>query len=58
MDWAKFNRAHDRFLEPPDEEDGAPEPDECDLADIKRQRRIDYEDWQAETLRQRKEVLT
>jgi hypothetical protein len=55
MDWNKFNRAHDKYLEPPDLEDEDGEIDECDLADIERQRRIDKEDWDAETLRQRKE---
>ena len=31
------------------------EGDEMDLADIERQKRIDHEDWQAETLRQKQE---
>lgn len=54
MDKARFNRAHDKWLEPPDEvfdEEG----DECDLADIERQKRIDQEDWQAERLHQKQE---
>lgn len=54
MDHRAFNRAHDKWLEPPDE-DFDEEIDECDLADIERQKRIDREDWQAETLRQRRE---
>jgi hypothetical protein len=32
-----------------------PEDDEMDLADIRRQKELDREDWQAETLRQRQE---
>jgi len=43
MDLAKFYRAHDRYLDPPDE-DFDEEGDECDLADIERQKHID-EDW-------------
>lgn len=39
-----FNRAHDKWLEPPDE-DFDEEGDEMDLADIERQKRIDKEDW-------------
>lgn len=49
-------RAHDRYLEPPpDITDGWPESDEMDLAKIERQKRIDREDWEAETLRQKQE---
>ena len=54
FDQQKFNRAHDKFLEPPDENFDE-EGDECDLADIERQKRIDHEDWQAERLRQKQE---
>lgn len=50
----EFAAAHDRYLNPPDE-DFDEEVDECDLADIERQKRIDKEDWQAETYRQRQE---
>lgn len=57
MDLAKFNRAHDRYLNPPDPVEGEDELDEMDLASIARQRRIDYEDWQAEKLRQRQEDM-
>jgi hypothetical protein len=49
-----FAAAHDRYLEPPEEAD-EPEDDEMDLADIRRQKELDREDWQAETLRQRQE---
>ncbi len=51
----QFAAAHDRLLEPPDEEFDDTTDDEMDLADIKRQRKIDHEDWQAERLRQRQE---
>lgn len=54
FDQQKFNRAHDRYLEPPDENFDE-EGNECDLADIERQKRIDKEDWLAETLRQKQE---
>jgi hypothetical protein len=50
-----FAAAHDRYLEPPDEGDDDGEDDEMDLADIERQKQIDQEDWQAETLRQKQE---
>lgn len=50
----QFAKAHDRWLEPPDDDD-FDGTDECDLADIERQRKIDEEDWQAERLRQRQE---
>lgn len=49
-----FLNAIERWLDPPDENFDE-EGDECDLADIERQRRIDQEDWQAETLRQKQE---
>lgn len=41
-----FLNALERWLESPDE-DFDEEGDECDLADIERQKRIDKEDWQA-----------
>jgi len=41
-------------VEDDEDEDDFP-PDEMDLADIERQKRIDKEDWQAETLRQKQE---
>jgi hypothetical protein len=50
-----FAAAHDRYLEPPDEDCDDGEDDEMDLADIARQKQIDKEDWQAETLRQKQE---
>jgi hypothetical protein len=49
-----FAAAHDRYLEPPEEECICTD-DEMDLADIARQRRIDREEWLAETLRQKQE---
>lgn len=54
MNQREFAAAHDRLLEPPDEEldDTA---DEMDLADIERQNQIDKEDWLAERHRQRQE---
>jgi hypothetical protein len=57
LDMYRFNRAHDKYLEPPELEDEDGEIDECDLADIERQNRIDREDWQAETLLQKKEDM-
>jgi hypothetical protein len=50
-----FAAAHDRYLEPPEEMYDDSEDDEMDLADIRRQKELDREDWQAETLRQRQE---
>ncbi len=56
MNDRQFMAAHDRYLEPPpDVTDDWPEPDEMDLAKIERQKRIDREDWEAETARQRQE---
>ena len=52
---SQFNAAHDRLLEPPDDDDGEETWDEMDLADIERQRKIDHEDWQAERMRQERE---
>jgi len=49
-----FLNAIERWLDPPDENFDE-EGDECDLADIERQKRIDRESYQAETLRQRQE---
>lgn len=51
----QFAAAHDRYLEPPDDEDGEETLDEMDLADIERQNQIDHEDWQAEQYRQKQE---
>jgi len=50
-----FARAHDAYLEPPDEEDEDDIPDEMDLADIRKQEQRDWEDWQAETYRRKGE---
>lgn len=54
MNSRQFDAAHDRYLEPPDEEFDDT-TDEMDRADIERQNQIDYEDWQAERLRQKQE---
>lgn len=54
MNSRQFAAAHDRYLDPPDEEFDDT-TDEMDLADIERQAQIDREDWQAERLRQRQE---
>ena len=55
MNQRQFAAAHDRYLEPPDEEFDDTTDDEMDLADIERQNRIDHEDWLAERLRQERE---
>ena len=56
MNDRQFAAAHDQLVEPPEyDEDGEETWEEMDLADIGRQRRIDHEDWQAESLRQRQE---
>ena len=52
MNDRQFAAAHDRLLEPPDEEFDDTTGDEMDLADIQRQNQIDREDWLAERLRQ------
>ena len=54
MNQRQFDAAHDRYLEPPDD-DGEETLDEMDLADIERQAQIDHEDWMAERHRQRQE---
>lgn len=51
----QFAAAHDRYLEPPDEEVDDTTDDEMDLADIHKQEQRDREDWLAEQYRQRKE---
>ncbi len=51
----QFAAAHDRYLEPPEEEFDDNTDDEMDLADIERQNQIDYEDWLAEQHRQKQE---
>jgi hypothetical protein len=56
MNDRQFAAAHDKWLEPPDEdEDDLPEMDDMDFADIARQRKLDEEDWQAEKIRQKGE---
>jgi hypothetical protein len=51
----QFAAAHDRLLEPPDEEFDDTTDDEMDLADIEQQNQIDHEDWLAERHSQRQE---
>lgn len=48
----QFAAAHDRLLEPPDEEFDDSTDDEMDLAAIRLQAQVDHEDWLAERLRQ------
>ena len=50
----QFAAAHDKLLEPPDEEFDDT-TDEMDLADINRQAQIDHEEWLAERHRQERE---
>ena len=55
MNDRQFAAAHDRYLEPPDDEpEGTPE-DEMDLADIARQKRLDREDWDAHRARMKED---
>lgn len=56
MNSRQFDAAHDRYLEPPDD-DGDEAGDEMDLADIERQNQIDKENWLAETWAQNREVV-
>ena len=52
----QFAAAHDRLLEPPDDDDDGEETwEECDLADIQRQRRLDHEDWEARKMQMRED---
>ena len=53
MNDRQFTAAHDRYLDPPDE--GPEDEDEDSAYDTDRQRRIDEEDWLAETMRKRQE---
>ena len=55
MNDRQFAAAHDRLLEPPDEEFDDTTDDEMDLADIQRQNQIDREDWLVEQYRQKQE---
>ena len=43
MNNRQFDAAHDRYLEPPDDDDVEETWDEMDLADIERQARLDEE---------------
>jgi hypothetical protein len=51
----QFAAAHDRMLEPPDEEFDDTTDDEMNLADIDQQNQIDHEDWLTEHHHQRQE---
>ncbi len=53
MNNRQFNSAHDRLLEPPDED--FDDDDEIDIAELHKQQQRDREDWLAETMRQRQE---
>ena len=56
MNDRQFAAAHDRHLDPPDDEEERPDCEDEDRAyEQMKQRRIDEEDWLAETLRQRQE---
>ena len=55
MNSRQFDAAHDRYLEPPDDDDGEETWDEMDLADIRKQEQRDREDFEAEHYRQRQE---
>jgi hypothetical protein len=46
MNSRQFDAAHDRYLEPPDD-DGEETWDEMDLADIRKQEQRDREDFEA-----------
>jgi hypothetical protein len=45
MNDRQFAAAHDKWLEPPDDDDHLPEMDDMDFADIAHQRKLDEEDW-------------
>lgn len=51
----QFAAAHDKLLEPPDITDDESEDDEMTLASIYKQQQRDWEDYQAEIYRQKKE---
>jgi len=53
--WTEVSRTPLSVGSNPPDEDFDEEGDECDLADIERQKRIDREDTQAEALRQKQE---
>ncbi|MBP8789590.1 MAG: hypothetical protein KBH41_19420 [Azonexus sp.] len=56
MNDRQFAAAHDRYLDPPDYEEERPDCEDEDRAyEEMKQRRIDEEDWLAETMRQRQE---
>jgi len=58
MNNRQFAEAHDRLLEPPDEEFDDTTDDEMDLADIHKQEQRDREDWLAEQYRQKQEDVS
>lgn len=51
----QFAAAHDRYLDPPDDEFDDTTDDEMDLASIHKQEQRDHEDWLAEQYRQKQE---
>ena len=56
MNDRQFAAAHDRYLDPTDDEEERPDCEDEDRAyEQMKQRRIDEEDWLAETMRQRQE---
>ncbi len=55
MSQQQFDAAHDQYLEPPDYDERPDCEDEDREFEEAKQRRIDEEDWQAETLRQKQE---
>ncbi len=56
MNDRQFAAAHDRYLDPPNDEEERPNFEDEDRAyEQMKQRRIDEEDWLAETMRQRQE---
>ena len=56
MNDRQFAAAHDRYLDPQDDEEERPDCEDEDRAyEQMKQRRIDEEDWLAETMRQRQE---
>jgi hypothetical protein len=55
MNDRQFAAAHDRYLEPPDDESSGTPEDEMDLADIAKQRRLDREDWDAHRARMKED---
>jgi len=55
MNNRQFNSAHDRLLEPPEDDFDDSDDEEIDIAELHKQQQRDREDWLAETMRQRQE---